>query len=235
MKNKKLENCSMKFTALLKKELRICLPWLLLGAVVFLVFGALTMKSSILFQQHNINQGYESYNWPRVRGPIGGIGLLLLMLSVALGVILAVVQFFLPGLFKTWSFTIHRSIPPGTIILSKFIAAVIAFIVSLGLLWTLFYSYAAASGRFHIPIFFRTYLEGWVYISAGLMAYLGVALSSVSTAHIYTTRGLGIAVGLWFIVTLLSQNSISSAVIWAVVGACILIVQIFHTFLTREF
>ncbi|MHC4951789.1 MAG: hypothetical protein ACYTEU_12525, partial [Planctomycetota bacterium] len=95
--------------------------------------------------------------------------------------------------------------------------------------------YAAAPGRFQMPMFFRTYLEGWVYILAGLMAYCGTALAAISTAHIYTTRLLGLAVATGIIFLMLLQTSITGAVIAAAVGACVLIVQIFHTFLSREF
>ena len=140
----------MKFAALLKKELRICLPWLLLSILVFIVIGSILMKSIMLNQQYYINQVYtDSYEYRS--GPICPIrdfAPLLLIISLALGVSLAVVQFFLPGLFKTWAFTIQRSIKPSMIIFSKFTAAGVTFLISLGLLWTLFYSYAAVPGRF---------------------------------------------------------------------------------------
>ncbi len=228
----------MKFAALLKKELHICLPWLLLSMLVFIVIGSICMKGILLNQQHYVSQGYNEdygYYWCTSYSPIQVFGPLILITSLALGVILAIVQFFLPGLSKTWAFTIHRSIKPQAIIWSKFTAAGVTFLVSLGLFWTLFYSYAAVPGRFYMPIFFRTYLEGWIYILAGLIAYWGTALSSISTAHIYTTRKLGMAVAAAVIIFTLMQTSITGAVIWAAAGACVLIVQIFHTFLSREF
>jgi len=227
----------MKFAALLKKELRICLPWLLLSSVVFVIIGAIMMKGMMLNQQHYINQVYTD-NYGYRSGPVCPIrdfGPLLLITSLALGVILAVVQFFLPGLFKTWAFTLHRSVKPQAIIWPKFTAAGITFLVSLGLFWTLFYSYASVPGRFYLPVFFRTYLDGWIYILAGLIAYWGTALSSVSTAHMYTTRKLGLAVATGVIFLMVLQTSITGAVIAAAIGACILIIQIFHTFLSREF
>lgn len=229
----------MKFIALLKKELRICLPWLLLCMIVLGILGAIIMKTTVLNQKHYANQGFNEnyyYGWYSTPySPIAPFGPLLFIASLALGVILGVVQFFLPGLFKTWAFTIHRSIRPGLVIWSKFTAALITFLISLGLLWTLFYSYAAVPGRFYMPIFFKIYLDGWMYILAGLIAYWGTSLSAVSTTHIYTTRllGLAIATGVIFLVVL--QTSITAAVIWAATGACVLIVQIFHTFLSREF
>lgn len=228
----------MKFIALLKKELRICLPWLLLGAVVFIIIGSLMMKGMVLNQGYYISQGYhDNYGYYSFtpRSPITEFAALILITSLALGVILGVVQFFLPGVHKTWAFTLHRSVKPQAIIWSKFTAASITFVISLGLFWTAFYSYAAVPGRFHIPIFFRTYLEGWMYILAGLIAYCGTALSSVSTTRIYTTRLLGMAIATGIIIFTLMQTSIAAAVIWAAAGACILTVQIFHTLLSREF
>lgn len=227
----------MKFTALLKKELRLCLPWLVLTVVVFGIIGAIMMNGMVLNQQHYTNQEVyrDGWNWSTPRNPISEFAALILITSLALGVILAVVQFFLPGLFKTWAFTIHRSVKPQSIIQSKFTAAGLTFLISLGLFWTLFYSYAAVPGRFHMPIFFSTYLEGWIYILAGLIAYWGTALSSVSTAHIYTTRLLGLAVAMGAVFLMLLQTSITGAVISAAVGSAVLIVQIFHIFLAREF
>ncbi|MHC4292263.1 MAG: hypothetical protein ACYSTR_08650 [Planctomycetota bacterium] len=228
----------MKFAALLKKELRICLPWLLLGTVVFVVIGSLMMQGMMLSWQANIThqQVYrDGWHWSAPRNPISEFAALILIISLALGLILGVVQFFLPGLFKTWAFTIHRSIKPNRILWSKFAAAGITFLISLGLFWTLFYSYAAVPGRFHMPIFFRTYLEGWIYILAGLIAYWGTALSSVSTAHTYTTRLLGLVIATGAVFLMVLQTSITGAVIAAAAGAFVLIIQIFHTFLSREF
>ena len=195
------------------------------------------MKGIMISQQHYINQVYTD-NYGYRSGPtcpIRDFAPLVLITSLALGVILAVVQFFLPGLFKTWAFTIHRSVKPQMIIWSKFLAALITFSMSLGLLWTLFYSYAAVPGRFYMPVFFKIYLEGWIYILSGLIAYWGTVLSAISTAHIYTTRKLGIAVAAAVIIFTLMQTSIASAVVWIVIGACILMIQIFHMFLAREF
>lgn len=229
----------MKFVALLKKECRICLPWLLLIAMACIVIGTIIMKTIVLDQSYYGNQGFSEndyYGWSSTRySPISPFGPLLLIASLVLGLILGVIQFFLPGLFKTWAFTVHRSIKPQSVIWSKFTAALITFMVSLGLLWTLFYSYAAVPGRFNMPIFFRIYLDGWIYILAGLIVYWGTALSAISTTHIFTTRLLGLAIATCVIFLMLLQTSIIAAVIWAAAGVFVLTIQIFDTFLTREF
>ena len=96
----------MKFAALLKKELRICLPWLLLCIVVFGLFGTLTIRGRMLNQKHYLDQGYQDvqpyYNYV-LNTPIYETGPLILMVAMALGVLLAIVQFFLPELFRTWA------------------------------------------------------------------------------------------------------------------------------------
>ena len=45
----------MRFLALLRKELRECLPWMLLAMVFFLVFGGLNIWSQMI-QNHGINR-----------------------------------------------------------------------------------------------------------------------------------------------------------------------------------
>ncbi len=228
----------MKFAALVKKELRICLPWLCLSVLVFVVIGSILMKGLVLNQQFYINQGYDDsyrYYWFTPYSPITEFAPLLLITSLALGVILAIHQFFLPGLSGTWPFTLHRSIRPQQIVWAKFTAALLTFLLSVGLLWTLFYCYAAVPGRFYIPIFFKTWLEGCIYILLGLVAYLGTALSAVSTTYFYTTRLLGIAVAAAMIILVMLQTSILGAAVWTLAAAFILMVQIFHTFLAREY
>ena len=54
----------MRFTALVKKELRECLPWLLLAAIIFLFFGAITIRARILyhFNEHPDRWGIKPGN-----------------------------------------------------------------------------------------------------------------------------------------------------------------------------
>jgi hypothetical protein len=228
----------MKFAALLKKELRICLPWLLLSILIFAGAGYLAMKSSILYQQYRINDGYSEnygYYFFTPQSPIMDFGPFISIFSLCLGVILAIQQFFMPGLHRTWSFSIHRAIRPSVIVWSKFAAAAMTFLISLGLVWTLFYMYAAVPGRFYIPVFFKTCMEGWLFILVGLIAYYGTALSAISTTPFYTTRLLGMAIAAIIIFFVYMQTSIVSAILWIIIGAVILIIQIFHTFLTRQY
>jgi hypothetical protein len=228
----------MKFAALLKKELRVCLPWLLSSILVFAGVGYLIMKDSILYQQNRIDAGYSEnngYYFFTSQSPIMDFGPFISIFSLCLGVILAIQQFFMPGLHRTWSFSIHRSIRPQFIIWSKFAAAGLTFLISLGLVWTLFYLYAAVPGRFYIPVFFKTCMEGWIYILIGLLAYYGTALSAISTTPFYTTRLLGIAIAVTFIIFIYMKTSIVGAFLWIIIGAIVLILQIFHTFLTRQY
>lgn len=228
----------MKFAALLKKELRLCLPWMLLSILAFAGIGAIEMKTTINYQENYIGHGYDesayySFNIPI--NPLDDFAQLLVLTSLSLGVILAVVQFFMPAIHKTWSFTIHRSIQPQMVVWSKFAAALLTFVISMGPLWTLFYLYAAAPGRLYLPVFFETYLRGWIFILMGLIAYWGTALSAVSTTHFYTTRLLGMAIAVAIIVFICLQISLIGAVVCVLAGAGVLILQIMDTFFAREF
>ena len=86
-----------------------------------------------------------------------------------------------------------------------------------------------------LPPPFRVYIEGWLFISLGLVAYLGVALSGITTTPFYSTKLFGIALaGIVIIVTFMLLGILwASAVIAA--GIFILAIQLYSTFLEREF
>ena len=66
------------------------------------------------------------------RDPLAELGFLLLCTSLGLGLVLAVRQFWLPGFFRTWSFTVHRSLSRHGILLAKSLAAAAALAVGVG-------------------------------------------------------------------------------------------------------
>ena len=98
----------MKFLALVKKELRECLPCILLAFIVFLFFGIMILRVQI----HHYS---EYYRWYRVAGreagsvidgftfirqnPLSELGLLLLCCSIGLGLLLGAMQYWL-GFFR---------------------------------------------------------------------------------------------------------------------------------------
>ena len=114
-------------------------------------------------------------------------------------------------------------------------AAAGSLVIFAGGCWTLLFLYASLPGLFILPPTFRVYIEGWLFISLGLVFYFGTALSSISTAKFYTTKLFGITfAGIVLIVTFMSLDIFwTSAVVAA--GILILAAQLFSVFLNREF
>lgn len=231
----------MKFVALLKKDLRESLPWMLLAAVVLLLFGSMIVH-------YDSKDWWDHYNdWQEHKGsapniyylgrriPMHDIGPLLLVLPLALGVVLGARQFWVPSFDKTWAFCLHRSVKRSTILWSRFAAAGISFVVALGVIWTGLYAYACRVGVYPIPPTVEMFIEGWIFILLGLAAYCGTALSGLSRARWYTTRLFGIASVIFIVIVSLLQMNILNCLISIAIGLVILVSQIIHTFLHREF
>ncbi len=229
----------MRFSALLKKELRECLPWLLLAAILFVVV------TSVLFQTEFYGNNY-SYRYSRLSPgtvinryrftfhPImNQIGPWLFCLSIGLGLVLGIRQFWIPAFTRTWPFLLHRSVNRNTILASKLTAALIAFVCSLVPVWTVIYWYATRPEVFTVPPTFRFFIEGWIFIILGFVIYLGTTLSGLSTAKWYTTKIFGLLLG--FIIIVVVQFTLVELLVVIIVSTAILLSQIFQTFLRREF
>lgn len=251
----------MRFLTLLKKELREALPWLLLTVIIFIFVGSLLLWSDLRKERFSNNwSGWTQNPFPRnvvksgvpisregrfgygvksyslVKGlPLSDFGPLLVFSSAGLGLVLAVRQFLVPSFFKTWSFTIHRSMSRSMILLSKFAATVIAIVISVGLTWVLFFLYASKPGVFSLAPGRQMFFESLVYLSFGLVVYLGAALSSISTARWYATRIFGLVFAVVIsVLAILPLGAVYSFLIM-IVAILVLAPQIVHIFLTREF
>jgi hypothetical protein len=234
----------MRFLTLLKKELREALPWFLLAAVVLAFFGSISMRA----YSRDWRERYEVwYQGPSQQNPDLNIyqlrarpflrdsAMLLFCTSIGLGVILAARQFLIPIFLKTWAFTIHRSMSRSAILLAKFTSAIIALILSCGIIWTLFYWYALKPGVFLMPPRTRTLVEGWLFVVAGLVIYFGTVLSALSMARWYTTRIVGLCFAACILVAAFLQTSLALCIAVIVIGFVMLVFQVVHTFLRREF
>ncbi len=259
----------MRFLALLKKELRESLPWLLLTAIIFVFVGSLLLWEDIrterfsnhwsgwrqtpgwlagdLFYPRDVVKpratipredrvGYAVKTYTLVkRLPLSDFGPLLVFSSAGLGLVLAVRQFLIPTFFRTWSFTIHRSMSRFMILLAKFTATAIAILISIGVTWVIFFLYASKPGVFSLAPGRQMFVESLVYISFGLVVYLGAALSSISTARWYTTRIFGLVFAFALsVLAILPSGTIYSFMIM-IVAVLVLAPQIIHTFSTRKF
>ncbi|MBN1805666.1 MAG: hypothetical protein JW837_10475 [Sedimentisphaerales bacterium] len=231
----------MRFTALLRKELRECLPWLLLAMITFIAAGSVILRVEILNESF-INHRFSRFSpgntinyWELIcYTPIRETGLWLFFLSVGLGLVIGVRQFWLPNFTGTWPFLLHRSVKRETILTSKLIAALLTLTISLGLTWIAIFWSACRQEAFKIPLSFRIFFEGWIFIIMGLVSYLGTALSGLSRAKWYTTKIFGIAFAAVIIITF-SGFTLAGLVLIITFFVVILLSQIFHTFQVREF
>ena len=231
----------MRFSALLRKELRECLPWMLLAAIVFLALGGFFLRVEIHYRNPSwyysrLSPGtivesslFTYYSILGIMGP------LLLLSSIGLGLVLGIRHFWIPNFTRTWPFLLHRSVSRKTILAAKLTAGTIAFVISLGTVWVALYWYANRPEVFAIPQTPRVFIEGWIFIMLGLVTYLGTALSSLSTAKWYTTKIFGLAFAALVIFTTFPQCSLVWIFTVIAVSVAILLSRIFDTFLRREF
>lgn len=231
----------MRFSALLRKELRESLPWMLLAAIILLAIGGFTLRSQAYFRQFNwLHQPFESgsvvdLNRLTPYSPLAITSIWLLITSIGLGLVLAVRHFWIPLFTKTWAFLIHRSVSRQTILGAKLTAATMALVVSLGVVWIGLYRYADRLELFTVPPPARFFIEGWLFIVLGLVVYLGTALTALSTARWYTTKIFGLAFATVVICMIFLQWRISWAFAMVIIGIVVLLTQIIETFLNREF
>lgn len=231
----------MRFLGLLGKELRECLPWLLLMAIVLLALGGFVLRTvgyyGPYWDYRRLSPGsaVESYYRLTHPPPLRLTGAWVLVTSIGLGLVLGVRHFWIPNFTRTWPFLLHRSTGRMTILAAKLTAATIAFIISLGAVWVGLYWYACRPEFSPIPQTLRVFIEGWIFITLGLVAYLGTTLSGLSTAKWYATKIFGLVFATVVIFTTFSQWRLVSVFAVVIIGVAILLSQIIETFLNREF
>ena len=231
----------MRFLTLLRKELRECLPWMLLATIAFFAIGGYFLRAQVHYGYYDFHHRYFSPNsiiesYPLTHSsPLAPIGPLLFVIAIGLGSVLGLRQFWIPHFTKTWAFLLHRSTNRKNILAAKLTATSIALIISMGLVWIVLYWYAFRSELFILPPTERVFIHGWIFIILGFVAYLGTALSGLSTAHWYTTKIFGPAFATFVIITTISQWSLAIAFIVIIISAVILLIQIYDVFLNREF
>ena len=231
----------MRFSALLRKELRESLPWMILAVIMFLAIGGFILRAQVYYGQPNwyyssLSPGtvIDTYQLTHP-SPMQITGTWLLITSIGLGLALGVRHFWIPHFTRTWPFLLHRSVSRQTILGAKLAAATVVFVVSLGAVWIGLYWYTCRSELFMVPPPVRIFIEGWLFIMLGLVAYLGAALVNLSTARWYTTKIFGLAFATFVICMIFSQWRLSWAFAIVIIGIVILLSQIIDTFLNREF
>ncbi len=230
----------MRFSALLYKEFRECLPWLLLATIVFISVSSITLRVEAYHENYDyrysrfspgtIIQDYKLTDYPTIRLN----GLWLFFLSIGLGLALGVRQFWLPNFTRTWPFLLHRSVRRETILAAKLIAATLTLVISLGITWVVLYWYACRPEVFKVPLTLRVFVEGCIFITLGFVGYLGTALSGLCRAKWYSTKIFGVAFAA-LIIIIFAQLTLAGLVMILTFFVVILLSQIIHTFLVREF
>ncbi|NLZ04793.1 MAG: hypothetical protein GXY19_06450 [Phycisphaerae bacterium] len=234
----------MRFLALLRKELRESLPWLLLAGLLLLGVGLLTVHYEARFA-HMRHQHWSSHSglgpgevvntYDLVHSPhLAWVAMWLAFIAPGLGLVLGICHFWVPLFARTWSFLLHRSTSRMSILAAKLAAAILGFLISPGLVWTGLYWYACRSGLL-IPEPIQILVAGWIYIVIGLVVYLGTALSALSTARWYTTRIFGLAFAALAAFLILVQWHLGWVFALAVLAIAILFGQTVAAFLSREF
>jgi hypothetical protein len=240
----------MKFLTLVKKEFREALPWLLLAALFLSISSWVTInlqisnqkswfagKTSTMFDERDLWDKYGDYlkEDDIFQPDIMRKSLrFMFYIPIGLGLILGVRHFFLQGLDGTWQYLIHRSVKKSTIVSSKLVAAALAM-SCLVLIWLLFIGYTNISKKEIIPAGSWMVYLGIFYALVGFIVYMGIALCAITKARWYTTRIFGLFSVLIMLLVILSVTEFIYAFIVSVFVFGILIVQIYQTFLQREF
>jgi hypothetical protein len=240
----------MRFKALIYKELRECLPWVLTASIFLIACGFISLWMTVepntieghyskftsssyvdtnLFEDTDILLYYLFYS------PfISSAGIFLFLFAIGLGIALGVRQFWVEFFTKTWGFMLHRSVRRGTILLAKLFAGLISFIPMI-VIWAVFYIYGYDKEYFPIPPSVSTFIQGLIFIAFGFVVYLSVALAAMSREKWYTTKMVSLAFVIWMFIALITQWRQGWAWLVIFVSGIVLLIQITDVFLNREF
>ena len=234
----------MRFVALFKKELREAAPWIILAALAMLLICGGIISSKIRYMSMGGGQIRYSHMQPGsevrqyylfTKSELSDCGPVILLVAAGLGMVLAARQFLVPIFLKTWSFTIHRSASPISILLSKTLTKVTALCLGVGAVWTVLFFWASKPGAVRYLPRMVVLWEGWLYVALGMVVYFAVAIISLSTARWYTTRIFPLALALGIFILAVTQSSTVWFVGVTVLGLVILASQVVHALLNREF
>jgi hypothetical protein len=229
----------MRFLALLRKELRECLPWAFSAATFLLIFGSLT-----LWNNAHRGEGYPYYALRRYSSgiygftsrPSGDLGSLVFISAVGLGLAIGVRQFWISDFTGTWGFTLHRSIHRTAVLAVKICAGLISLIVAVGPVWSYLSWRASLPDYSPVPLPKLCFIvRGLLAGCTGLLSYLGVGLVGLSKAKWYTTKLAGLGFAVWMFVTFTQQRTLWWSFGTLVIGIGVLLYLMWETFLKREF
>ena len=232
----------MKHCALFIKEIRECLPLLAVSALLLLGFAYLELMP---FLRGTIPPEYRHYTLEsgRIAGvhhlsstsPFSNTGVWLLMLSIGLGIALGVRQFGMPGLSRTWAFLIHRSVRRRSLLTVKIVTALLGICLCLGGIWTLIFSYGAYHRDMAYPPYTRTLIEGWAFVAIGFVVYLATAQTALASTRWYTTRLIHVGLACLICFSAFMETHLLMAFGLVLTGGVVLLIQLVHTYIHKEF
>lgn len=214
-------------------------PWLLLAATIVLLVGSFMYKLDYRwdYNKFTVYKSDDSINYYDLFkvSSLAIPAVWLTFTAIGLGLALGVRQFWMPSFKHLWAFELHRSVQRHIVLLAKIIIAAAAFVLSLGVVWIALYILYASKPflDYKLPAE-RNLYEGFLLIGYGFVVYLATALVGLNTTRWYTTRGFpfGFAIIIIFAATC---PYLYMSLIVLIVGCAILLLQIFDTFLNREF
>ena len=230
----------MRFLALLKKELREAVPWIILSIIILFIISWFIIRMIAVYRGSEFYYGmlpngkvidqHMIFRTDVIQTP----AVLMFFISIGLGLVLGFRHFWMPGFTGTWQFLIHRSITRPAIISAKLAAAAI-LMLCLSIAWLLIAGIAGMSERIIIPPESGIVGLGIFYAYLGFIVYMGTALCAITKARWYTTRMFGLFLVFIMFIAILPQTSFTHAFFITVVFFAVLIVQIYGIFLQREF
>ena len=230
----------MRFLALLKKELREAVPWIILSLIILFVISWFIIRTMIIYRGQEYYVGMLSngkiidqhmiFRSDVLQEP----AVLMFFVSIGLGLVLGFRHFWMPGFTGTWQFLIHRSVTRPAVISAKLTAAAI-LMLCLSIAWLLIAGFADRTERIIIPPESGIVGLGIFYAYLGFIVYMGTALCAITKARWYTTRMFGLFFVFIMFIAILSQTSFTQAFFISVAFFVVLIVQIYEIFLQREF
>lgn len=231
----------MKYAALLFKELRECLPWVLLASAILFLFGFLILYSNSSYRQDPMVswnqdpgreiQEYQLFQW----SSLSDTGPLLLFTCLGLGLALAVRQFWFSWFSRTWAFLLHRNLSRSSIVWIKIAATALCFAVPILGIWTLLFLYACFVVDQSPPPSFQIWLEGVFFILLSGIPYLAAALCSALDAKWYTTRLFPLGFALAAVLLCFGPQHLWINFLFAGILILILAIPLFGEFNRRQF
>ena len=235
----------MKFITLVKKELFESRYWLLLAFLIMLLWSywhvnemymsrLKDLDCSFYIRRFTLAAAIPKYYLSYGNYFLSFYGVLIPWASAVLGLIFAVQQFWVPSLKRTWAFLLHRPVNRRTVICSKITAAAIGLFVIIGVIWCgVFWRINQFAPVFMFSL--RDFIVGWLHISAGLIVYLGCALAAISSGKWHIKRFFALGISALILLRFFNLSTISAAVIMLIFGFILLGVQLFYTFINKEF